>query len=243
MIGWRARLGILVPPGNPTLEAELSTVAVPGVSLHYTRMNATGETGSLAGQEERNREQIAGLEGNVELLSMVKPRVVALAHTATSYTLGQADEAALIARIELRFGLHFVTAFGSIVSGLHHLGFRRIAFGTPYAMEATLRGKALLEEHGFAVVSHANLPGVRNIYDETAERAYTLGRMVDHAEAEAVVISGVGMPTLAMIAALERDIGKPVISATSATIWNALRTADVREGLPNLGTLLAAGIT
>lgn len=243
MIGWRARLGILVPPGNPTLEAELTTVAVPGVSLHYTRMNASGETGSLTGQEERNREQIAGLEGNVELLSMVKPQVVALAHTATSYTLGRADEAALVARIEQRFGLRFITAFGSIVSGLQHLGLRRIAFGTPYAMEATLRGKSLLEEHGFAVVSHANLPGVRNIYEETAERAYTLGRMVDHAEAQALVISGVGMPTLAMIAALERDIGKPVISATSAMIWNALRTADVREGLPNLGTLMAAGTT
>lgn len=239
MIGWRARLSILVPPGNPTLEAELATVAVPGVSLHYTRMTASGETGSLAGQEERNREQIAGVEGNVALLAMVKPQVVALAHTATSYTLGRAEEAALVACVEQRFALRFITAFASVLAGLGRLGARRIAFGTPYAMEATLRGKALLEEHGITVVSHASLPGVRSIYDETAERAYQLGRMVDHPDAEAVVLSGVGMPTLATIAMLERDIGKPVLSATSATVWHALRTAGVRDAVPGFGTLLA----
>lgn len=240
MIGWRARLGILVPPGNPTLEAELATVAVRGVSLHYTRMTASGETGSLAGQEERNREQIAGLDDNVALLAMVKPKVIALAHTATSYTLGREGEAALVAQIERRHALRFITAFGSILAGLERLGARRIAFGTPYAMEATLRGKALLEGHGLSVVSHASLPGVRNIYDETAERAYALGRMVDHPDAEALVISGVGMPTLTSIATLERDIGKPVLSATSATIWNALRVAGVREGVQGFGTLLTA---
>jgi maleate isomerase len=238
MIGWRARLGILVPPGNPTLEAEIATVAVPGVSVHYTRMNATGETGSLAGQDERNREQIAGLDDNIRLLSLVKPSVIVLAHTATSYTLGLVEEAALVARVEQFYATRFITAFGSVVAGLQHLGVRRIAFGTPYAMAATLRGMALLEECGFTVVNHANLPDVRNIYDETPERAYGLGRMIDVPEAEALVISGVGMPTLAMIETLERDIGKPVISATSGLIWHALRTAGVSETVPGLGALL-----
>ena len=40
MIGWRARLGFLVPPGNPTVEPEMMQLAPPGVSVHFTR---TGE--------------------------------------------------------------------------------------------------------------------------------------------------------------------------------------------------------
>ena len=55
-----------------------------------------------------------------------------------------------------------------------------------------------------------NLQGVTNIYDETAERAYRLARGVDRPEAEAVFLTGTGMPTLPVLEMLEADLGKPV---------------------------------
>lgn len=238
MIGWRARLGFLVPPGNPTVEPEMAALAPPGCSVHFTRMTATGATGSLAGQEGRNRQMLAGMDTDVALLAMVRPAVVALAHTASSVTLGQVGEAALVERMQARHLCRFITAFGSVLAALQALGVRRIAYGTPYAMETTLRGKAHLEAHGIAVPSFGVLPGVANIYDETEERAYSLGRQVDHADAEAVFLSGVGMPTIGAIAALEADLGKPVISAASAMMWHALRSAGVRAGIIGYGRLL-----
>ena len=238
MIGWRARLGFLVPPGNPAVEPEMMALAPQGCSLHFTRMQASGAAGSLSGQEERNRQMLDGLDQSVALLAMVRPAVVVLAHTATSYTLGQAAEAALVARMEAAHPLRFITAFGSVVAALAHLGVRRIAFGTPYAMETTLRGKAHLEAHGIEVVHFGVLPGVVNIYDETPERAYRLGRMVDHPDAEAVFLSGVGMPTVATLGALEADLGKPVVSAAGAMMWRALRVAGVRAAVPGYGRLL-----
>jgi hypothetical protein len=36
MMGWRARLGFLVPPGNPTVEPEMMQLVPPGVSLHFS---------------------------------------------------------------------------------------------------------------------------------------------------------------------------------------------------------------
>ena len=56
---------------------------------------------------------------------------------------------------------------------------RRLALGAPYSAQTTLQGKAHLEAHGLEVVNFANLQGVTNIYDETAERAYGLARLVD----------------------------------------------------------------
>jgi maleate isomerase len=240
MMGWRARLGFLVPPGNPTVEPEVIAMTPKGVSVHFSRMVAHGQPGSLDGQEERNRTQIEHIGQSAGLLAMVKPNVIVLAHTATSYTLGRRAEIELVQRLQDQCGTKVATAFGSVVAALKVLGVTRVALGTPYSEETTLKGKGLLEEHGFAVVSHGRLENVTNIYDETPERAYRLGRSVDTPAVEAVFLSGLGMPTIATLATLEQDLGKPVISAASAMMWQALQLAGVREGVPGYGQLLAS---
>ncbi|MDB6141928.1 MAG: hypothetical protein JWP80_972 [Pseudomonas sp.] len=238
MKGWRARLGFLIPPGNPTVEPEMQTLAPPGVSLHFTRMSASGPAGTHEGQEERNRTQVDSIESCSTLLAMVAPQVIVMAHTATSYTLGRTAEAQLVERIERLSGTRFITAFGSVLAAFEHLNVRRIAYATPYNEVTTLQGKRHLEAHGIEVVSHGQLANVRNIYEENDERAYAIARAVDRPDAEAVFLSGVGMPTLDALQALENDLGKPVISAASAMMWNALRVAGVHHAQPGYGRLL-----
>jgi maleate isomerase len=238
MKGWRARIGFLVPPGNPTVEPEMFEMAPRGVSVHFTRMTAHGAAGTHDGQDERNRSQIESVDACLELLAMVSPNVVVMAHTATSYTLGREVEAALIARIEQQFGFRFITAFGSVMAAFARLGVKRIAYATPYNEATTLQGVAHLREHEIDVVSHGCLDNVRNIYEENDERAYKVARQVDHQNAEAIFLSGVGMPTLDALECLERDLGKPVISAASAMMWHALRVSGVGESVDGYGRLL-----
>jgi maleate isomerase len=241
MKGWRARIGFLVPPGNPTLEPEMMELVPRGVSLHFTRMTAAGPAGTHSGQEERNLSQVASVPDCVKLLSMVSPAVIAMAHTATSYTLGQVREAELVARMETLSGARFITAFGSVLAAFAHLGARRVAYATPYSAEMTARGRQHLEDCGLQVVSSGHLADVRNIYEETSERAYAIARQVDHPEADVIFLSGVGMPTLDALQVLEDDTGKPVISAASAMMWYALRTAGVNSGIKGYGRLLEDG--
>jgi maleate isomerase len=238
MTGWRARLGFLVPPGNPTVEPEMIAMAPAGVSVHFFRLVAHGSTGSHQGQEERNRTMIEHAGESAALLAMVKPHVIMFAHTATSYTLGPQGEAEMIARLRERCSTMVETAFACVIEALNALGVRRVALGTPYGEETTRKGKALLERHGFDVVSHGRLDNVSNIYDETPERAYRLGRTIDRDDVEAVFLSGTGMPTVAILETLERDLGKPAISAASAMMWRALRLAGVRAPIAGYGRLL-----
>jgi maleate isomerase len=241
MKGWRARIGFLVPPGNPTVEPEMMELAPPGVSLHFTRMNAEGPAGTHTGQEERNLSQVASIPACVKLLAMVSPRVIVMAHTATSYTLGQQREAELVAEMEAISGARFITAFGSVLAAIAHFGTRRIAYATPYSAEMTSLGKQHLEKCNVKVVSSGHLENVRNIYEENSERAYAIARQVDHSDAEMIFLSGVGMPTLDALEPLERDLGKPIISAASAMMWHALRTAGVRCNVEGYGKLLRGG--
>ena len=78
-----------------------------------------------------------------------------------------------------------------------------------------------------------------NIYDETAERACTLARKVDVAGADAVFLSGVGLPTMSVLDLLEQDLGKPVFSSMAALTWASLRAAGVREPIKGYGRLLS----
>jgi maleate cis-trans isomerase len=238
MIGWRARLGFLVPPGNPTVETEMIELAPEGVSLHFQRMVARGIGGSLDGQSERNQMMIDHLGDGIELLAMVNPDVIVIAHTATSYHLGREREAALLARLQEASGIHIVTAFGAVSQALRRLDVKRLALGAPYSPEVTLQGKAHLETHGLEVVNFANLSDVTNIYATTAEDAYRLARSIDCEEAQAVFLTGTGMPTLPVLQPLEQDLGKAVISSASAMMWHALRSAGVRQPIPGYGRLL-----
>jgi maleate isomerase len=238
MIGFRARLGFLLPPGNPTIEPEVMAMAPAGVSLHFHRMVARGTPGALDGQEQRNKEMVEHLDDSVEMLAQVKPDIVVIAHTATSYDLGREAENALLSRLAQASGTRVTTAFASVAAALERLGVRRVALGAPYSAETTAKGKAHLEAHGFEVVSHDNLKGVTNIYEETAERAYRLARSVDVPEAEAVFLSGTGMPTVSVLEMLEQDLRKPVISSNSAMMWLALRACGVNQAVAGYGRLL-----
>jgi maleate cis-trans isomerase len=66
-----------------------------------------------------------------------------------------------------------------------------------------------------------------------------LGRAVDNPNAQAIFLSGTGMPTLEILEMLEQDTGKPVISAASAMMWHALQLAGVRHSVGGHGSLLA----
>ena len=234
-------MGFLLPPGNPTVEPEMIALAPEGVSVHFHRLAAYGKPGSLEGQDERTRRMIDQIDGSIELLASVEPNVIVLAHTATSYYLGRQGEADTLGRLQKATGTRVTTAFASVVRALERLNVRRLALGTPYSPETTLQGKTLLEAHGLQVVNFANLQGVTNIYQETAERAYGLARLVDRENAEAVFLSGTGMPTLPVLELLEQDLGKPVISSASAMMWHALRLAGVRQLIPGYGRLLTIG--
>ena len=238
MISWRARLGFLVPPGNPTVETEMIAMAPRGVSLHFHRMVAHGTPGSLVGQSERNRSMVDNIDSGIDLLAMVKPDVIVIAHTATSYHLGRRGEAELLDRLQRATGRRVVTAFGSVVRALERLEIRKLALDTPYSAEVTSQGKAHLEVHGREIAKFANLSGIENIYDTTAEHAYRLARMVDTEDAEAVFLSGTGMPTVTVLEALEQDLGKPVLSSASAMMWHALRLAGVGQAITGYGRLL-----
>jgi maleate cis-trans isomerase len=114
----------------------------------------------------------------------------------------------------------------------------RLALGTPYPESIGRQGKAYWEAAGFQIVGHHRLASVADIYAESEERAAELARRADAPDAQAVLISGTGLPTVGVLERLEGELGKPVISSNQACCWRALRLAGVRTPVSGFGRLL-----
>ena len=244
MLGWRARIGVLVPPGNPPVEPELYRMAPGGVSIHFARLppgDDTGDPGAASGMQERTRAYLAGLAAPARALAAVRPAVIVLAHTASSYASGFANEAALTDQLSTLAGTRAVTAAGAVRAALEHLAVKRLALGTPYPAEISAQGKAYWQAAGFEIVGYHRLDDVASIYTESEERAYTLACAADTPGADAVLLSGTGLPTVGMLETLEQDLGKPVVSSNQALLWRALRVAGVRSPIDGFGRLLRDG--
>jgi maleate cis-trans isomerase len=212
----------------------------PSVTVHFSRMaSPPGEPGALAGMEARMSAYLDTLPAAARVLAEVKPDFVTLSHTAVSYMNGFAGEPALLERLSGLCGARAVTAAWAVREALRHLGVRRLAIGTPYSDAIGEAGHAYWQAAGFQIVARRQLAGVVNIYVETEERAHALGRQADAPEAEALLISGTGLPTVGIVERLERELGKPVVTSQCATLWYALNALGIKAAVQGYGRLLA----
>ena len=63
-------------------------------------------------------------------------------------------------------------------------------------------------------------------------------RSIDRPDAEALLICCTDFNTFDSIEPLETELGKPVVSSNSATLWHSLRNAGIPDRIDGLGSLL-----
>jgi maleate isomerase len=148
--------------------------------------------------------------------------VTAYACTSGSFIGGLAGEAALVAAMEDAGAPAAVTTSGALLIALRHLGITRIATVTPYTEDLTEGLDTYLAEAGVEVVASAGLGLRSEIWTVPYETTSDLVRDTDTRDAEAVFVSCTNLPTYDVIAKLEAELDKPVLTANQVTIWSAL---------------------
>ncbi len=214
------RVGLLVPGGNTTCEAELNCAGFAGLSFHAARMalpRAEDDAEMAALLRKAMAPPLRDLAACGQDLAM-------LGCTSAAMALGPE-----VARGLLRQAAPAEDVGSAIIAALRALGLRRVALLTPYMEATNRRVMRYLDAAGIATTAalglglNASPELFREVSRTTPARlAAHLGRL-NHRDVPGILICCTDMPTLAAIPALEAALGKPVVSSNQAMAWAIAR--------------------
>jgi maleate cis-trans isomerase len=240
--GWRARIGKL----NPTVVAstfvyEFYKVAPPGVML-LTRNLSVRDVRDPADLEA----SVALVRQAVEELKRAGADLILGAGIPVLLSGGADGNERMLKLLQELSGLPATTTLTSAVEAFRHLGVRRLAIATAYGRPDL--GEKLAEymkRQGFEIAGLSTIEtGLASIEKPKLDFGfvYRYGKKVfrEADGAEALYFPSSSWPTVEHVELLERDLGCPVVSSSSAAIWNSLRLAGLREAIHGYGRLLSA---
>lgn len=236
--GWRARIGHIAPAILDTSAEEFRKLLPEGV-IHV------GLTISEPIQTLGAEQAAAAFDRMVDAgrrLAREKVDALICGGAPVALSKGPAGDAELADLLRRETGLPVVMANGSVIEALRLFGACSVVAVSPFIDARNEDIKSFLEASGFRVPATRGLGLVNNIdfAMQSAEAAYDLARAAAAAapEADAIYIACPRWPTVDIIAALESDTGKLVVSAAAAMVWGALRAVKIKECPPGFGKLM-----
>lgn len=238
MKGWRARIGLICPSPNTVIETEWSAEVPDGVTVHSAVMGLTKV--DVDGLSDLNQGSGSYIEA-AEYLSQKRVDVIVYGGTSASMLnpgLGEEIEE----KIKEVTNCRGVATSAAIRRAATALSATDLAVATPYIPEVNDNIVNYLETFDYNVVDIDSLKGGIDTPSEIGlQHPEATYRQVKHdldcSQADAVFISCTDSRTFEIIEYLEADLQLPVITSNQATLWNALREAQVDCTSIQLGEL------
>ena len=228
------RLGLLVAAFDWNPEIEIAAMNKGHANIFASRIPMRFTPKDLS--------DLTHADAAADLLMELDLSAILYTGTSTSYVLGLEREKAFKDRLESRTkGIPVVLPAIALAEAAKALNVRRIALVHPpwFPQQPNELGRAYFRAKGFDVVSARPITPARTFSRVSAEEVFRWIVANTPREAEAVVQGGGGLPIIGAIEALEKSLGRPVITANQATFWKGLKLARARAKVSGYGRLFA----
>lgn len=232
-LGWRMKLGVLVPSTNTAVQPEYEAMRPPGVTNHVRGFRIpNAPTRTDAGFSQQLENMRATMVEAMDDVPAMEPGHVILA-TAAEAAGGAAGARLLRERLLAKSGGRVGVTLGAdaIQAALHRYGgIKRIALVTPYMPVGDEQARRFFEDCGFEAV---RVKGLR------CGGPVLIAHTTEAELRDAIVQVGTNLPMARVAGAAEFWLRKPVVALNTATYWYALRQCGIEDRVAGFGRLLA----
>ena len=234
MYGWRGKIGLIIPSLNCTMEAELNKMVPQGVAVFATRLLLE------RGLPDELERMAADTDKAAHLLETADVAGILYGCTSGSLIKGVGWDLEIIRRIEEKTGIPTTTTSTAVIGAFKELKVSSAAVATPYVDSVNRIEKDFFEAHGVNVVNIEGLGYTKGeeLHKESPESAYAFAKKVDRKEADCLFISCTDFAAVEAINFLERDLGKPVMSSNTVSLWAMLKKMGIKERIDGYGEIL-----
>lgn len=240
ILGTRLKVGSLVPSTCSSVEPEVATMQVEGVTHMAARIQVPNQTfRSDADAEAIVEATQPDLLPALDRLMSCNPDRVIMAMAVPCFWNGVAGCNALQEKLDARAGVPVMLPPNAIAKAARALGATRLGIVSPYMPLADRHVARWFTESGFTVAEIEGLraPQEDEVINLTPEQLAGGFAAVDGPEVDAFVHVGTSIAMARLVEDFEARFGKPVISVNVACWWATLRTAGIPDTLAGFGRL------
>ncbi|MGW4023189.1 maleate cis-trans isomerase family protein [Streptomyces sp. NPDC005009] len=179
------------------------------------------------------------LAAGLQQLRLSGAEAVVWACTSGSFVHGWEGAHEQVRNLARAAGMPASSTSFAFTHAAQEVGARRVAVGATYPDDVAVLFAEFLRAGGVEVtgVRSSGIVTAAEVGTWGEEEVFALARAADTPDADALLLPDTALHTVAHIPALEKELGKPVLTANQVTVWEALRLADRRVNAPGLGAL------
>jgi len=232
---WRGFVGCIKPRARGSSLGDMIRLLPPGIDVAAVYLNLA------EGTREEMQNSYGAYEKNIAYLASQQCDIISIEGAPPFMLLGPDGEAKLVEGWRQKYKTDMFTSSQNQVNVLRAMKLRKIVGVTPFGADLNKSYAKYFEDCGVGVAAMEGMDiAFGSIPDVPSEVMYSFikKKFLDHTVADAIYILGSGWDTLGIVAALEQDLGVPVVQPIAARIWEIQRRLHVRQPIKGYGILL-----